>query len=147
MPPEGEKPRPTADEIEDLKQYILSLRVNRDEKAENAADEKPGSTDASRTTKVSRTEVIEALHDYLLPLDVEDRKFKRFFTLNHLHNLPTKAENPRRGVTNSYLDFVRAGTSKALNSLTWAPAIVTPELLGPENTVICLLYTSDAADE
>jgi len=142
MPPEGETPRPTATEIAALKTYILNLKASDNDtdtgssKKEKAPEVEARTVEPANRSTVTRADVIKTIHGYLSAVEIEDRKFKRFFTLHHLHNLPSKADNPRRGVTNSYLDLVRAATSKALNSLTWAPAIVTPELVDEAKTVM-----------
>ena len=141
MPPEGETPRPTPQEIADLKQYILGLKASAEQPVEPApattkSTDQAKPPESPRDQTISQAMVIQSIHEYLSETDMEDRRYKRFFTLHHLYNLPTKKENPRRGINNSYLDLVRAATSKTLNSLTWSPAILVPEVLGPEKTVM-----------
>lgn len=126
MPPEGEEPRPTPEEISLIEEFIKNPVLT----------SVVASKDQPRETKVNTETAIAAIHEYLSELDDEDRPFQRFFVLNHLHNLPLKTKENPRGVSNGYLDLVRAGVSKTLNSLTWAPSIVTPQIVGAEKTVM-----------
>lgn len=132
MPPDGESPRPSAADKELVKQFIMSLGdgpIVKKAVAKKAVVPR---------TPVSTATVISDVHNYLSSIDEDDRIFQRFFVLNQLHNLPNKVQDKKRGVSDDFLDLVRAATSKTINSLSWAPSIVTPKIVNQSKTVLAI---------
>lgn len=136
MPPEGEQPRPTDDEIQLVEDYISSLATDIDPTKMAAAAQKESPEPDRRP--VSMVEVIHSIHGHLQGIDARDRPFQRYFVLNHLHNLPNRKKNSTRGLDQADLNLVRAATSKTVNSLTWQPAIVVPKIIDSEKTVMAI---------
>ena len=135
MPPDGETPRPTNAEKKLITDWIASLPVNG--RAAPIAPPSPPPEPATRD-QVSTTQVISAIHHYLIKMDPYERRYQRFFVLNHLHNLPTKSEDNERGFSNEQLDQVRAAVSKTVNSLSWAPDIIVPRPIDIDKTVLAI---------
>src|SRR5262245_59989655 len=154
MPPEDEKPRPTAEEIAALKAWIdagapalseatASERPTAERPtaerptaerptAERPASERPVSEETASAGPAGRTilsdkDAITAVRDHLQKLPAEDRPFQRYFTLTHLHNNPAVSEEDLR--------WQRAALAKAVNSLSWKPRIIVPRALDKSETV------------
>jgi mono/diheme cytochrome c family protein len=96
MPPEGEKPRPSADEIASLRSWIQ-------------AGAKPFAT---RTTQpfVPQDQLHELVARDLAKVNKRDRAFTRYFSVVHLAN---------QGYSKSELAIYQTGLSKLINSLSW----------------------------
>jgi hypothetical protein len=76
---------------------------------------------------ISLESTLTMVRDHLRNAERADRPFLRYFTLTHLYNNPA--------VSNDDLLLYQAALSKALNSLHWKKAIVTPEPIDKEKTV------------
>jgi serine/threonine-protein kinase len=111
MPPFGEN-QPTAPEKEILKKWIEAGAPF------PSRDERPFKSDLSVLTDIART---------LQVVPLEERKFKRFFTLTHLHN--------NQSTSDESLRQHRAALSKVVNSLSWKTRIVLPLAIDAEETV------------
>ncbi len=75
--------------------------------------------------------VYKAMYDYLLDAKATDSgRFKRFFTLTHLHNNPA--------VTDAQLRLYRAGVAKLVNSLSWRKNIVYPTPIDQWGVVLAI---------
>jgi mono/diheme cytochrome c family protein len=135
MPPEGYEPRPTAADLETIKQWIMSL----DTANPIVATETPAEVEIDLARQpVTQSDVIAAVHAWLTETPEEDRRYKRFFVLNHLHNLPDRKTNSAIGMDQDDLNMVRAAVSKAMNSLTWSAAITVPRFVDAERTVLAI---------
>src|SRR5439155_25363383 len=121
MPPEDEKPRPTADEIATLKAWIDAgaPAVN------TASSEAPG-----QRAFLSEKDALAAVREHLRSLPAEEHPFQRYFTLTHLHNHPA--------VSDEDLRWQRAALAKAVNSLSWKPRIVLPRAVDKGETVFAV---------
>ena len=119
MPPEGEKRRPTKDEVALLKRWI-----------EAGAPAPPVETLARTRPFVTLKEVLTAIRDHLRKTDKDDRAFQRYFTLTHLHNI--------KKVKDQELCLYRAALSKLVNSLSWKQAIVVPRAVDAHQTVFAI---------
>lgn len=116
MPPEDEKPRPTAADIAVLEKWV--------------ADGLPEPATAPPTRKVvflDEKHVYRAMYDHLFK-NPDDAKYRRFITLAHLAN------NPR--VSEAELRYYRAGVVKLLNSLSWKRAAVKAEPVDDAGAVL-----------
>src|SRR5207237_1292218 len=78
----------------------------------------PDSPAAEPRRFLTPKDTLTALRDYLRSADPDRRPYLRFFSLTNLH------DNPR--FSDADLRLTRAGLAKALNSLHWRPATVTP---------------------
>jgi len=118
MPPEDEKPRPSADEIAALKAWI------------EAGAPAFAATTAKRTV-VSELAALTAVRDHLRNLSSPSSQlFQRYFSLTHLHNNPAVADEDLR--------WTRAALAKAVNSLSWKPNIVVPVALDKDETIFAV---------
>lgn len=118
MPPDGEEPRPTQAEIDIVKQWI---EAGAPIPAEPAVKPRPF---------VSLKDEYEAMQKYLRKVNRAERKFIRFFTLRHLHNMPNKKDSDLR--------IYQAALSKLINGLSWKSDIVKPEPADQANTVFAI---------
>jgi serine/threonine-protein kinase len=119
MPPEDEKPRPTADEVATLKAWI-------DAGAPSVA-EAPAAEPPARRTFLPEMDALVAVRDHVRGLPAEDQPFQRYFTLTHLLNNPA--------VSDEDLRWQRAALAKAVNSLSWKSRIVVPKPLDQGESV------------
>jgi mono/diheme cytochrome c family protein len=118
MPPEGEEPRPTKEDMEVLKKWI-------------AAGAKPfAAPAASKRQPQSMTQQLEAMVQHLRSTPIEDRPYQRFFTVANFVNNPT--------YTDAEVRLYRAALSKAVNSLSYKPRIVPPQMLGEAGAVLAI---------
>lgn len=116
MPPEEVRERPSAAEIDLVKQWI----------AAGAPPYPQRDVRAFLDIKAMLT----AVRDDLRKADLEDRAHFRYFTLTHLHN--------NRQVPDEDLRVYRAALSKAVNSLSWKPRIVLPRPVDKAETVLAV---------
>ena len=89
---------------------------------------------------ISPTQVLNTIESHLNTLPAFDRAFARYFTITHLYNAGEPA---------AILDKYRKGLSKLVNSLSWGATIITPEPIGPQNTILYIdlrHYEWDAND-
>src|SRR5262245_60265912 len=120
MPPEDEKPRPTADEIAALKAWI-----------DAGAPAFPEPATGGRRTFLSDESALAVVRDHLKNLPAQgDQQFQRYFALTHLHNNPS--------VSAQDLRWHRAALAKVVNSLSWKPGIVVPKALDKDETVFAV---------
>ncbi len=131
MPPEDEKPRPTADEVAALKAWIdAGAPALTEAAADRPAPDGPTPAPAGRRPFVSEKDALVAVRDHLRGLPAEDQPFQRYFTLTHLHNNPA--------VTDEDLRWQRAALAKAVNSLSWKPRVVVPRALDKAETIFAV---------
>lgn len=76
--------------------------------------------------------MLESMRGYMRTVRPELRTSIRFFTLTHLHNLPSSQ------VRDADLQLYRAALSKAINSLSWKPRIVIPRAIDPAGTIFAV---------
>lgn len=146
MPPAGESPRPSADEIREVAAWIQRLPPLPVLKPQPTPTPTiPQEQEPAPRSRVSNSAVISAIHAYLSNVPAEsDRRMKRFFVLHHLHNMPTPAEAQERGLpkqrslSGNQLDIVRAAVSKTVNSLSWCPDVVVPKIIDADKCVMVI---------
>jgi WD40 repeat protein/mono/diheme cytochrome c family protein len=125
MPPEGETPRPSAEDVAVLKKWI-----------EAGA---PGDATLAARKTISPADVQNLVLADLEKFDRRARRFQRYFTLAHLSNA---------GLGDDELQTYRNALSKLVNSLSWHPTIRAPEPIDPAKTVLRIdlrWYLWDAA--
>jgi mono/diheme cytochrome c family protein len=125
MPPEDETPRPSADDIALVKQWIAAG-------APSVAAPAPAAP-VTAGPLLDAGYLLKAVHDHLLTVAEQDRKYERYFTLTHLAGNPTEVKS---------LPLYRAGLAKLLNSLSWKKTIVQPKPIDPAETI----YAVDLRD-
>ena len=118
MPPKGND-RPTDEEKANLKKWI-------------EAGAPPLPVAAATPGKGAREyrsckDVLTSIRDYQQKCVVEDRPYKRFFTLTNLHNNPATTDRDLR--------LFRAGFAKLANSLSWENEIVVPKPIDKDETI------------
>jgi serine/threonine-protein kinase len=118
MPPEDEKPRPTAEDIAALKAWI-------------EAGAPAFTATNGRRPFLSEVSALALVRDHLRNLPAPSgQQFQRYFTLTHLHNNPS--------VSDEDLRWQRAALAKVVNSLSWRPGIVVPKALDKDETVFAV---------
>jgi len=120
-PPYASYPEVTREELAIIKEWIEAGAKNVTAKVASAEPDR-----ASVSTRAK----LESLHKYLKKLPKEDRPFQRFFTLDHLSNLPVSE------FSSAQLRSVRAATSKVLNSLSWKPDMILPKPIDEAQTIL-----------
>lgn len=124
MPPSyASNPELSAEDLSTLKQWI-------DSGAKNISAEKE--TLAPNRSPVSTQAKLTAIRRYLKKLPQDARVHQRFFTLEHLHNLPASE------FSSPQLRSVQAATSKVLNSLSWKPDMVLPKAIDQAQTILVI---------
>jgi len=113
MPPPGEKIRPTAEELDDIKKWI-------------AAGASGGEVPPTRTT-ITTSDAYNFILADLETMDRRTRRFQRYFSLAHLHNA---------GLGDEELQTYRNALNKLVNSLSWGSKIVNPVAIDPLKTVL-----------
>src|SRR5262245_46714457 len=113
MPPVEEKQRPSAEDIQTIKDWI-------------AAGAKPLKT-RTEAKLVSNEEVTQAILADLEKANERERPFLRYFTLTHLHNA---------GFSEDEIHSFRHGLSKLINSLSWGGTIVVPQPIDAARTIL-----------
>ena len=109
MPPEGENPRPSDEEVATLKRWIDA----------GAADWSTGPAPREFLTDAKVWQLVAA---DLEKLPDEDRRFTRYFTLTQLRNA---------NLSEDELTSYRNGISKLVNSLSWSRTIEPPTAIDP----------------
>ena len=123
MPPSGQ-PKLNAQDIESIRKWIASgaAAFPADVAVPAAAVPEPGGKDSEYVLKKILADIREQ--------KPEDRRFIRYFSIAHL--LAT-------GATADELEAHREAFAKAVNHLSWEPAVVRPRPVdGPSNTVFAL---------
>ena len=113
MPPPGEKPRPTPEELATLKKWIDDGAFVPEAVAPRAA------ITAEDTTNLILAD--------LEGMDRRSRRFQRYFTLTHLYNA---------GLGDEELQTYRNALAKLVNSLSWGSKIVLPVPVDAAKTVL-----------
>jgi hypothetical protein len=103
MPPEGDDPRPTAEEIAVLHEWI-----------EQGA---PNFTTPLARTFVSNEQLFELMRSDIEKTNARDRRFLRYFSFVHLQNA---------GISDDELATYRLALSKLINSLSRNRTIIKP---------------------
>lgn len=116
MPPEDVKARPTAEEITILKEWI--------------AQGAPAWSDSYQRRFVTMQEQFSAVRDFLNRMELQDRKYIRFYTFVHQHN------NSR--ISDREMRLHRAALAKLVNSLSWRAALVVPQVVDAEKTLLAI---------
>jgi mono/diheme cytochrome c family protein len=114
MPPEDEKPRPTAEDIARLRRWI-------------AAGAPAFAPSAASSSFITPAEVVRAIEADLLQHEERERRFFRYFTLTHLYNAGLSADE---------MQTYRNGLAKLINSLSWRKNIVVPVPVDPNRTIL-----------
>ena len=84
---------------------------------------------------VTTKQILTAMRDYVFKAKADNRKYLRFFTLNHLYNNADK-------VSELDLRLYRAALSKVLNSLSYEPDIVVPQAVPGTNATVYVIDIS-----
>jgi serine/threonine-protein kinase len=116
MPPRNVRERPSDEDKDIIRRWI-----------EAGAPPFPA---AEARPFVSTRAVLRAVHADLARTHEPRRRYRRYFTLTHLHNNPAVSESDLR--------LARAALAKALNSMSWRPDIVLPRALDREQTVFAV---------
>lgn len=116
MPPQEERDRPSAPELDTLRRWIEA--------------QAPFPSLATRPF-LNELSVLTRIRDDLLKHDEADRRFLRYFTLVNLHNLGGQFDDRD-------LRLVRSGLSKLVNSLSWQESIAVPTVVDAEQTILCI---------
>jgi WD40 repeat protein len=113
MPPAGESPRPSREEIALLRRWIDAGA--------------PALRPRSARTLVSESAVLEWILADLDRMDRRARRFARYFSLVPLANA---------GHGPDELNTYRNALAKLINSLSWHPRIAVPVAIGPDGLVL-----------
>jgi hypothetical protein len=113
MPPEGEKPRPSPEDIAAIRQWIEAG-------APTIPDEKPREF-------VTNDQIFKAVLTDLRATPERARKYNRYFTLTHLYNA---------GISEDELQTYRHAFAKLINSLSWNSELVLPTAVDTAATVL-----------
>jgi hypothetical protein len=120
MPPEGEKPRPSAADVAVIKAWIEALGSSKPVVEHRAPAE-------TKRDFVSTADNLEAIRQHLARAPRSARRYQRYFTFTNLYNDPSLTANDLR--------LRQAALSKLLNSLSWKSAIVLPFPVDAAGTV------------
>lgn len=113
MPPEGENPRPSAEDIALVKRWI---EVGAPPLAQSIA-----------RPFISNLEILGLIAKDLEAAPERSRKYQRYFTLTNLYN---------SGVSEDELQTYRLALAKLVNSLSWNPTLVKPLPIDPARTIL-----------
>jgi WD40 repeat protein/mono/diheme cytochrome c family protein len=112
MPPRGEKPRPTAEDIETIRKWIEAGAPHVE-------------TEAKRDF-VTDAQIVAAIAKDLESAPERTRRFYRYFTLTHLYNA---------GFSEDELQTYRLALGKLTNSLSWNRRLSIPVVIDRQRTV------------
>lgn len=126
--PDAKMPPPYAS-LPDVAPEDLAIIKKWIESGAKDVAEDGGSNEGERSA-ISIQIKLESIRRFLKRLPKDDRQFQRFFTLDHLHNLPSGEFSAAQ------LRSVRAATSKVLNSLSWKPDMVLPKPIDEAETIL-----------
>ncbi|MGN6133198.1 MAG: SHD1 domain-containing protein [Aureliella sp.] len=113
MPPVGEEPRPTAEQLATIKAWIEA-----------------GSPSLPTTQKrpfITNEQIIDAIYADVQKQPERSRRFMRYFTLTHLYNA---------GVSEDELQTYRNAFTKLINSLSWNTSLISPRPIDSARTVM-----------
>jgi len=113
MPPEGESPRPSDEEVAVLRAWI-------------AAGAPAFNPAAQPRTFVSPDDIARLVREDLDARGERNRPFARYLTITHLYNA---------GRSDDELQTYRHALSKLVNSLSWGRRVVVPAAVDPARTV------------
>jgi tetratricopeptide (TPR) repeat protein len=116
MPPEGEKARPSKDDIVTLRQWI-------------EAGAPPFTTPTAANAPITPADIYRLIRADLATVGERDRLFTRYLTLAHLRNA---------GLSEDELQSYRHALAKLVNALSWGGRIVVPRAIDPARTVFCI---------
>ncbi len=114
MPPEGEMPRLTKEQVDVLSEWI------------NSGAQDFNSTKAAREF-ISASAMQKSMREDLKQRDPADRPFTRYLTLTHLYNA---------GRSEDELQGYRNGISKLVNSLSWGRKVATPTPIATQPSIL-----------
>lgn len=114
MPPEGESPRLSSEQLDVLERWIN----------EEAPDFNPP---REPRAFVSTSEMIALMHNDLRQQDKSDRRFMRYFTVTHLYNA---------GRSEDELRSYHYGVTKLINSLSWGRRVAAPVAIDDAKTIL-----------
>lgn len=115
MPPIGEDPRPSADELATINAWVeagspaIPVQTNRE--------------------FITNEQIVNAIHADVLKQTDRKRRFMRYFTLTHLHNA---------GVSEDELQTYRNAFTKLINSLSWNTDLLTPRPIDESRTIMAI---------
>jgi mono/diheme cytochrome c family protein len=112
MPPVGETPRPSPDDIAIVKAWVEAG-------APAVATEKPREF-------VTNEQVVKLIAADAQAAGERSRKYLRYFTLTHLYNA---------GVSEDELQTYRNAFTKLINSLSWNTSLLVPPAVDPARTI------------
>lgn len=112
MPPEGEKPRPSAADIAIVRSWI-----------EAGA---PAPAVAKPRDFITDDSVVTMILADVRQISERSRRFQRYFTLTHLYNA---------GVSEDELQTFRNAFTKLVNSLSWNTSLLVPQAIDATRTV------------
>jgi mono/diheme cytochrome c family protein len=113
MPPRGQNPRPSQEDIGVLESWIKAGA--------------PDFNDALNRTFITNAELFRRMEQNLLAQDEFDREFTRYFTLTHLFNADVSDEE---------METYRLALAKILNSLSRQKELLTPHPIDAEKTIL-----------
>lgn len=113
MPPPGDTPRPSAEEIAELRAWVAAGA--------------PSLGEAQARDFLGNEQVMGLIRRDLLQVAERSRRFQRYFTLTHLYNA---------GVSTDELQTYRLALAKLVNSLSWNPTLHVPEPIDPAGTIL-----------
>jgi len=113
MPPPGEEPRPSADDIAAIRQWIAAGA--------------PALAAAKQREFISNDQILKFILADLRAAPERARRFHRYFTLTHLYNV---------GISEDELQTYRHAFAKLVNSLSWSSSLATPQPVDPAATVL-----------
>lgn len=112
MPPVGEMPRPTANEIATVRAWIEAGS--------------PAGTSEHQRDFITHEQVVKFILGDVQSKGDRNRRFYRYFTLTHLYNA---------GVSDDELQTFRNAFNKLINSLSWNTSVVEPPAIDPAKTI------------
>ncbi len=115
MPPVGEDPRLSLEDIEVIKSWI--------------AAGSPTIPRSETRSFVTNEAVVESIHSHVSKVNERGRRFMRYFTLTHLYNA---------GVSEDELQTYRNAFAKLINSLSWNTDLVVPEVIDDAKTIFAV---------
>ncbi len=115
MPPAGEEPRVSPEQIAIVKAWI--------------AAGSPTKPKQESRPFVRNEEIVRYISKHITGVGERSRRFMRYFILTHLYNA---------GVSEDELQTYRNAFAKLLNSLSWNTDLVVPEVIDPAKTIFAI---------
>ncbi len=113
MPPVGEDPRPSAEDLATIEAWIQAGS--------------PVKPKQEVRPFITHEQIVEAIYNDVSKQGERSRRFMRYFTLTHLYNA---------GVSEDELQTYRNAFSKLINSLSWNTSMVIPRPIDSARTVM-----------